>query len=488
MRTTTLGLLPLRLGVIALLFLSLPTSNSFLPPSKLVPIQTAVPAQLQVVLETSSTTTTGLIINPSIGYNKALKQRSLMSMNVHPDAESKEEGCNTNDNNSSNSNNNEPSSTSMSIVKNFRTVTGFQNIYRCANTDSLGDLFDNEDENKSNNADTGDTNVGNTSRDESNGVNNNIKSPEYTILHDVGLILDLRSQSERNERKARQWMSCAPGGKFQSKTFDRDNKKTALSTISSFERTVYRIDVLSPTRLFDYLSKIWLSAYPTSLKAKYTFALAFDSNALHEIRMDILNEKGLKGLYEAIIETSQEELFASLKAIVEYYENVQQIIQEQTSTPTQIQTQKHGVVIHCVQGKDRTGIISMLCQSMLGISDEIIVADYHLSESLLNRNEGSAAATSATTKNNEGNSTRQRGKLNKSFFSGSPAEVMVSTLKLIRNKYGSVDGYLDSIGFDIHWRERFITATSVAAENAVKEQKYRKKDMEGMNNVLQSKL
>lgn len=200
--------------------------------------------------------------------------------------------------------------------------------------------------------------------------------------------------------------------------------------------------------------------------------------------MNILNENGLGGLYGAIIETSQEELFASLKAIVEYRENAQQFIQGETKMQ-----KKYGVVIHCIRGKNRTGIISMLRQSMLGgISDEIIVSDYHLSESLLNRNEGSAAASSAMGTNNKGSNTQQRGKLNKTFFSGSPAEVMVSTLQFIREKYGSVDNYLDSIGFDSLWRERFVKATSIATATSEKDQQYKKKGMEGMNNVLQSKL
>ena len=41
---------------------------------------------------------------------------------------------------------------------------------------------------------------------------------------------------------------------------------------------------------------------------------------------------------------------------------------------------------------------------------------------------------------------------------------MVSTLQLIQNKYGSIDCYLDLIGFEINWRERLIVATSIAAE------------------------
>ena len=100
----------------------------------------------------------------------------------------------------------------------------------------------------------------------------------------------------------------------------------------------------------------------------------------------------------------------------------------------------------------------MLCQSIIGISDEIIISDYELSETLLspNDNQGSAAATSIDTSSSSSSSkstittieTPVKGKLSREIFSGSPAEVMVSTLDYLHQKYGSVANYLDTIGFD----------------------------------------
>ena len=40
----------------------------------------------------------------------------------------------------------------------------------------------------------------------------------------------------------------------------------------------------------------------------------------------------------------------------------------------------HAVVFHCAAGKDRTGILAALLLSTLGVADDLIVADYHLSE------------------------------------------------------------------------------------------------------------
>ena len=135
----------------------------------------------------------------------------------------------------------------------------------------------------------------------------------------------------------------------------------------------------------------------------------------------------------------------------------------------------------------------MLCQSIIGISDEIIISDYELSETLLspNDNQGSAAATSIDTSSSSSSSSKStitkietpvKGKLSREIFSGSPAEVMVSTLDYLRQKYGSVANYLDTIGFDQEWRSRFI--------QVVAKSKYllKKKDDEEEVHLLQSKL
>ena len=68
--------------------------------------------------------------------------------------------------------------------------------------------------------------------------------------------------------------------------------------------------------------------------------------------------------------------------------------------------------------------------------------------------EGSAAAYAIASSEQ----MQVKGKLNKSFFSGSPEIAMISTLAFVREKYGSLHGYLDVIGFDVSCRQRFVTA------------------------------
>lgn len=311
-----------------------------------------------------------------------------------------------------------------SIIKNFRKAYGLDKIYRCANTDPLGD-------------------------NDSNEVHLNssleVDTPEYMLLNKAGLILDLRSDSERNETLAQSWMNSAPGGTFFTKYFTRKNNDKQTSSSNKYivedasKRFVYRIDLLSPTRLFNYLSQNWLT---TSIqKAQYTFNVAFDTEKLHFQRIKILNEKGLAGIYQSMLETSGEELFNALKAITIYLEYHCEDDHNDSM-----------VVVHCVHGKDRTGLVIMLCQSILEIDEKDVIEDYHKSESLIQKRENRKEVVEGT--------------LNRDFFSKSPKKVMEHTIQFIKLRYdGSVFNYLDSIGFDSSWRSRFIYASVSGSSN-----------------------
>jgi protein tyrosine/serine phosphatase len=92
------------------------------------------------------------------------------------------------------------------------------------------------------------------------------------------------------------------------------------------------------------------------------------------------------------------------------------------------------VVVHCVAGKDRTGVVCALTLSLLGVDDLDIVEDYALS-------------TAASKKF----SAWLRGQLPESAplpppFLASPAEAMMLFLGGLRKRHGSVDGYLLDAG------------------------------------------
>ena len=94
------------------------------------------------------------------------------------------------------------------------------------------------------------------------------------------------------------------------------------------------------------------------------------------------------------------------------------------------------VVIHCVGGKDRTGLLSAFLLHLAGVSDEEIAADYALSEArLLPRHEGWFAAAE---------SEEELERLRR--IAQCPHDAMLGVFEELRRRHGSVEGYLRSAG------------------------------------------
>ncbi len=94
-------------------------------------------------------------------------------------------------------------------------------------------------------------------------------------------------------------------------------------------------------------------------------------------------------------------------------------------------------VYHCAAGKDRTGVISAVLLSLLGVCDEIIVADYAASQENLDDIIDRLLASEGYQEMLEA--------LPPETLHAEP-ETMVSLLERIRARYGSMHGYARGIG------------------------------------------
>ncbi|WP_320065136.1 tyrosine-protein phosphatase [Micromonospora sp. RTGN7] len=92
------------------------------------------------------------------------------------------------------------------------------------------------------------------------------------------------------------------------------------------------------------------------------------------------------------------------------------------------------VVVHCVAGKDRTGIVCALTLSALGVSDADIAADYALSTEASEQFSAWVATTTPDAK-----------ELPPPYLA-SPAEAMTLFLAELRLGHGSAEGYLRHAG------------------------------------------
>jgi protein-tyrosine phosphatase len=95
-----------------------------------------------------------------------------------------------------------------------------------------------------------------------------------------------------------------------------------------------------------------------------------------------------------------------------------------------------GVVVHCMGGKDRTGLATALLLRMSGVGIEEIAADYALSEERLRSRHDAWLA--------EAESEAERERLRRIY--ATPEEAMVGVLEELERRYGTVEDYLRAGG------------------------------------------
>eukprot|EP01113_Clastostelium_recurvatum_P047777 TRINITY_DN8581_c0_g1_i1.p1 TRINITY_DN8581_c0_g1~~TRINITY_DN8581_c0_g1_i1.p1 ORF type:complete len:413 (-),score=115.93 TRINITY_DN8581_c0_g1_i1:36-1274(-) len=146
-----------------------------------------------------------------------------------------------------------------------------------------------------------------------------------------------------------------------------------------------------------------------------------------------LNDMGLFEMYRLTLEYTRKEILTILR-----------ILKNPDNYP---------IMIFCSLGKDRTGMISALVQSCLGVPRDTIISDYHLSE-----------------KNLEPNMEKlkkyfNRIGLTKEEFVLAPSAVMTRLLEYLDEKYGSVCNYLTDIGFAPEEQEMLRTTLLVQEDH-----------------------
>ena len=129
---------------------------------------------------------------------------------------------------------------------------------------------------------------------------------------------------------------------------------------------------------------------------------------------EVMRPRGLVGLGLDTLDASTAEMAESLKAI---------------SAPSALP-----LLVHCTQGKDRTGMVVIIALMILGVPLDAISHDYMLSEDEL-----------LPEKEERLREIREIG-LTDEFANVAP-DMVSRTAEHLNESYGGVDGYLDRIGF-----------------------------------------
>lgn len=237
-------------------------------------------------------------------------------------------------------------------IQNFRPVpvpgAASSVVYRCASTDVLGERVRLLKEEGRGGGGSGTTDV------------SAWPEADRTVFREAGLIFDLRSPVERNEERAQRWMmaaaSSAEGAGVTSLPFrvlegaaGGDLPALPVPFRPDRERYVVRLDVLDPARFMSYVDEEWLiggqqlpggggtTAYAAAAAAtaRVLWYRLADGAALHSMRMDALNGRGLAGLNEAVLESGRDGLCRALQMVTLYREAVAALPSSSAVTATE---------------------------------------------------------------------------------------------------------------------------------------------------------
>lgn len=107
-------------------------------------------------------------------------------------------------------------------------------------------------------------------------------------------------------------------------------------------------------------------------------------------------------------------------------------------------------IFHCAAGKDRTGMLAMLILAGLGVSDDVITADYGLTAAGLER-------MRAWMEVHHPDRAERFASAPSGFVAARP-EAVAMILDELRSAYGSIPGYLATVGVDAATRARLADA------------------------------
>lgn len=152
--------------------------------------------------------------------------------------------------------------------------------------------------------------------------------------------------------------------------------------------------------------------------AAFVLKWIWPASVLYVVKM-FYGRVGLQGLYLTFLEEAQPQLCTAMKLVA---------------------GGEKGVLVNCMLGKDRTGTISALLLLAMGVPTERVCYDYSLTETYLSREFIGSLLKRVNLDSDEMASARK--------------STMTQTISYLIIKYGSVESYLDKIGFDESWRNK----------------------------------
>ncbi|EFA79766.1 putative protein tyrosine phosphatase [Heterostelium album PN500] len=235
-----------------------------------------------------------------------------------------------------------------------------------------------------------------------NGASNNYGAPSIVVTQE-------RRPAEKDMEEQR--------NNFLWRIYNRNLSPDDMVRLRSHSSGVYRKRYCIPLINNKFFLEGVYQTAPNDTKVKCTVSryLLFNDKIGAFMLMNHLNDLGILEMYKLTLLYTQEELLTILR-----------ILKNKDNYP---------IMYFCSLGKDRTGMVTSLLLSCLGVPRDLIVEDY-------SKSEGNLVASMEQIKK-----YFTRVGLSKDEFVRSPREIMAGLLGWVDETYGSIQNYLEVIGF-----------------------------------------
>ncbi|KAL9131852.1 MAG: hypothetical protein Q9217_000298 [Psora testacea] len=166
---------------------------------------------------------------------------------------------------------------------------------------------------------------------------------------------------------------------------------------------------------------LWKLSWVSLIKLLSLMAAGYRTEAISILGREVMVPRGLVGLGQDSLDFCQEEI-----------RQVFYVLADQSNYP---------ILIHCTQGKDRTGLIVLLVLLLLEVPVEAIAADYVASEGALEPEKGERL--------------NEIGRIGLGEeFTGCPVGFVEEIKRYIDEKHDGVERYLERCGVDHEMKDR----------------------------------
>ncbi|KAK4510537.1 Cytochrome b5 heme-binding domain-containing protein [Mucor velutinosus] len=250
----------------------------------------------------------------------------------------------------------------------------------------------------------------------------------FIKAHNINTILDLRTGMEGREGlPIDKSFPTSALDSLDASTLVDDDVSIKAQTSENFDTTghgtlirkKYRVDFAGKN--FQRYCVFASCSFHLKLYIIYLMAFCQRKKAAYIIGQKVLTPMGVNKMYREFATYCKAEIREALMVFAD--------------------PQNYPIEIHCTQGKDRTGMVSALILSIAGVPEDIIVNDYAKTQKAL-----------APIYDEMLEEVRRSGL--SEDFAQAPPQNMRDLLSFLNKEYGSIENYLDAIGFGKELRDR----------------------------------